>query len=574
MKIRYPIMIPLLLAFALVMIAFVWSDSQQRKTELKDSLSKVSSTVEKLIESEIRADVDVMVTALDSFTRDPELTKSFLAADRKSLSAKIYPAYQRLKTRNEVSHFYVHRLDRTNFLRMHEPEHFDDKIERKTLKDVELTGEPSFGVEQGPTGASVLRVVFPILKNGKRIGYMELGKEFQDIVRKIEAIVGLKALVFADKKAIQKDKWETRNNKSAYEVSWDFHPDQAVMASTLSKIPNELKSLQLSTTAKSGYVPENLQVFDGNQAYNVIVVPYFTRDEKKVADIVLLYDSSGLIQADHQAAVIRFSAATLIIVSLLIFFHLFLGKTEALLQRQQAHLIANSKMASLGEMAGGVAHEINTPLGAVLLNAEIVLKKAESDSPNKEEIIKRARNIVDISHRISKIIYGLKGFSRDAKDDDLQTFSIQSLVSDTLSLCGERFRNRGIQVELGESFFDQNIIGQPTQLSQVLLNLLSNSFDAVQSSDNPWIRIEVQRSSEFFEILVTDSGKGIPANIAEKVFQPFFTTKDIGSGTGLGLSISKGIMQKHGGDLIYDSSNANTRFILRFPIKIVERAAS
>lgn len=232
----------------------------------------------------------------------------------------------------------------------------------------------------------------------------------------------------------------------------------------------------------------------------------------------------------------------------------------------QEKLFASSKLAATGEMAAGIAHEVNTPLTAMVLNAEMILLENESlQSPN-EDIAKRAQTIIDIGHRISKIIDGLKGFSRDASNDANQLFPIRTLITSTLDLCRERFRNNNINVIINENDLDTLIDGQIIQLSQTLLNLLSNSFDAIQSLPDKWIKIDVAIVKQHVEMSVTDCGNGIDKDVLEKIFNPFFTTKDIGKGTGLGLSISMGIIQKHGGHLFYDKNCKNTRFVIQLPV--------
>lgn len=236
------------------------------------------------------------------------------------------------------------------------------------------------------------------------------------------------------------------------------------------------------------------------------------------------------------------------------------------LESARAQNIQSSKLASLGEMAGGVAHEINTPLAAIMLNAEIILMEAESLDPPNKAIEKYAISIGEIGDRISKIISGLKNFSRDASADENQIFSVGKLISDTMNLCNEKFKNHNIKVIIKEECLETLLNGQIIHISQTLLNLLNNSFDAIEKLKEKWISIEVAVIGKELRLSVTDSGSGIPKDIVNKMFQPFFTTKEIGKGTGLGLGISIGIIQRYGGNLIYDEEYKNTRFIICLPI--------
>ena len=181
------------------------------------------------------------------------------------------------------------------------------------------------------------------------------------------------------------------------------------------------------------------------------------------------------------------------------------------------------------------------------------------------DITKRSQVILDTAHRVAKIIRGLRDFSRDASKDERKLFTVQKLLDLTFDFCGEKFKNHKIQIDFSSDHLDQEIYGKITELSQTLLNLLNNSFDAIHGSENPWIKLEVEVVDRNILLRVSDSGHPIPQQIVEKVFQPFFTTKPVGKGTGLGLSISKGILENHGGDLFYDAEKATTCFVMQLP---------
>jgi C4-dicarboxylate-specific signal transduction histidine kinase len=235
-------------------------------------------------------------------------------------------------------------------------------------------------------------------------------------------------------------------------------------------------------------------------------------------------------------------------------------------EKAQALIINSSKMAALGEMAGGIAHEINTPLAAMILRAELMeMENEESKSPSPN-IAAGLRSIVETGHRIAKIIMGLKSFSRDARNDSSEIFLSRDLVERTVALCGERFKSYGVELRIQDDSGGAQIYGQVVQLSQVLLNLLNNSFDAVRNSKEKWIELSIKKVGDQLEIGVTDSGTGIPPAVVEKMFQPFFTTKEVGQGTGLGLSISANIVKNHSGQLIYDADHTNTCFLVRLPV--------
>lgn len=235
---------------------------------------------------------------------------------------------------------------------------------------------------------------------------------------------------------------------------------------------------------------------------------------------------------------------------------------------QRAKIQAASKMSALGEMAGGIAHEINNPLTIILTLSLQLEEWTESGEQIDPEYLKLAlKNIASTSQRIAKIVEGLRFFSRDGTHDPFQAASIKSIIQDTLSLCHERFRGRSISLTFNEVADELSIECKATQISQVLLNLLNNAFDAVNTLPEKWVKVEIIDHTDHVDILLTDSGSGISEEVKTKMFQPFFTTKEIGKGTGLGLSISKGIIETHQGSLTLEEQSKNTCFRITLPKK-------
>jgi C4-dicarboxylate-specific signal transduction histidine kinase len=236
------------------------------------------------------------------------------------------------------------------------------------------------------------------------------------------------------------------------------------------------------------------------------------------------------------------------------------------LDQERAKAVANSKMASLGEMASGVAHEINNPLTIILNRANQLKSRLCSQDFEKEWAIGELVKIENTVERIAKIIRGLRAFSRNADNDPMIHCEVNSIIDETLELCLEKFKRYGVdfRVQGSDRVFTLNC--RPSQISQVLLNLFNNSFDAIVNTNDPWIELNVSARKGVIRLRVTDSGHGIPSQIADRMMDPFFSTKEVGRGTGLGLSISKGIIEEHGGRLWFDREFANTSFVVEIPL--------
>lgn len=247
---------------------------------------------------------------------------------------------------------------------------------------------------------------------------------------------------------------------------------------------------------------------------------------------------------------------------------------ERQLEEQRSRQVAASRLASLGEMAGGMAHEINNPLAIISGYASKVRDLVGSlpTSEMNEEAIKAHARAIEIANRIeattlriASIVKGLRAISRDGSQDEKELVNAKIIIDETLSLCIEHFRNEGITLEC-EIYDDLPVRCRRVQISQVILNLLTNSFFAVSNQNRKLIRILAKRESGMVELAVEDSGPGVPLEIREKIFEPFFTTKPVGKGTGLGLSIAASLVRDHGGDIILDEGAPCTRFVMRLPL--------
>lgn len=239
-------------------------------------------------------------------------------------------------------------------------------------------------------------------------------------------------------------------------------------------------------------------------------------------------------------------------------------QTELLKQSQQK-MIAASHLSSLGEMAAGVAHEINNPLAVLSLKLELIRSEIESNKINAStfEKISGAEKMIT---RIATIVSNLRTFGRDGSHDPHNSVSLKDIIDDAVSLCGARFHHNDIDLKVAAIQPSHCVRVRSVQISQVLVNLLNNSFDAVMGVDHPRVEISVDVDQKWAKLRVIDNGCGIPKSIRDKIMLPFFTTKEVGRGTGLGLSIAKGIILDHGGTLELEDGLPHTSFALTLPL--------
>ena len=226
----------------------------------------------------------------------------------------------------------------------------------------------------------------------------------------------------------------------------------------------------------------------------------------------------------------------------------------------EEQLQISEKMASIGLLAAGVAHEVNTPLTGISSFTQMLLQGAEPDDPRTKVLEKIERQ----TFRAAKIVNGLLNLARPTQVD-AGPVDVTAVINDVLSLLEHQLRNSRIQVRKELAPVAPIVQGIEYKLQQVFLNLFLNARDAMPRGG--WLTIVTRGGEEMASIEVADTGSGIPADQLSRIYDPFFTTKDIGKGTGLGLSITYGIVQEHGGAITCDSSvGQGTRFTVRLPV--------
>ncbi|MBW2235632.1 MAG: GHKL domain-containing protein [Deltaproteobacteria bacterium] len=232
---------------------------------------------------------------------------------------------------------------------------------------------------------------------------------------------------------------------------------------------------------------------------------------------------------------------------------------------ERAARAQSEKLAGLGEMAAGVAHELGNPLAALQGRIELLETKLGSEVVASEDVGRFVGIAAELTERMVRIIRGMGSLARDASSDPFQNAQMAYLIQDVLAFSREKLRGRDIEIRLSPVDEDLWVPCREAQIYQVLINLIGNAIDAVSELPQRWIQLDVSATESTLSISVTDSGKGIPKPIRGRVMEPFFTTKDVGKGTGLGLSISESIVEAHSGTLEIDETCPNTRFVVSLP---------
>ncbi|GAB6887829.1 ATP-binding protein [Desulfothermus okinawensis JCM 13304] len=234
------------------------------------------------------------------------------------------------------------------------------------------------------------------------------------------------------------------------------------------------------------------------------------------------------------------------------------------LEERQNALLQAKKLSAVGTLVSGIAHELNNPLNNISLTAEALLEDwGELSKQEAEEMLKE---IVDESRRASSVVQNLLDFSRRKKTDITELIDIKTLIDSTIKLVKNQLMISDIQLIMDIPPNLPKIKGNEDNLKQVFINLFLNAIQAMP--DGGYLKITAREKQGYIEIGVEDSGMGMPPEVLDRIFDPFFSTKPVGKGTGLGLSIAYGIVKKHGGHIeVKSKQGEGTTFFVYLPIQ-------
>ena len=493
--------------------------------------------------------------------RDPDLREALRASDVERLLAAYGPVYAQLKANSRVTHFCFSDPGRVCLLRVHKPEKFGDRLDRLTAMEAERTGTTASGLDLGPLGTFTLRVVHPVTDKGARIGYLELGKEIEDVLARTHQDPNVEVAVVLHKDAVKRTNWEEGMRMLGREPDWGRFVDDVLVYSSLSPLPSVFNPI-ISEEDQTQGIPSGEVRFD-DRAWRVMTHLLSDASGAQVGHLILLHDVSS-INAEHRHLVWSAAGVTaLLLTVLLVFLFLLLRRTDRGIRSQQEALVTAKDAAEAANRAkstflANMSHEIRTPLNAIIGFSQLMQGDADLSQKNREHLdtINRSGEhllaLINDILEMSKIEAGRTVLASS-------TFDLHALVSDLEVMFRVRTDEKGLQFELnrGEDV-PRYVAADEGKLRQVLINLLSN---AVKFTDTGGVTARVTSTEgrddgPLVSFSVTDTGPGIAEEEQHRLFKHFEQTASgvgTGAGTGLGLAISREFVRLMGGDLTIES---------------------
>lgn len=320
-RLRSKILLPLGLVFCILLILGFSATYFIQKRALDNTISHRITNARVLFKELLKVEAEVLWSLTGSYREIKEIQTPFLAGDREKLLAVALPIFNEIKRRHDITHFYFHSLDKTCFLRVHSPERYGDRITRHTLNQAVQLEVPAYGIELGPLGTMTLRLVHPWRVNGKLIGYIELGKEIDQITPIFKHILNLEMVFTVEKKHLDRKLWvagETMLNKAG---KWDQFHDFVVVSSTFRQIPGDL-----GEEIARHFASHDKELFDANQenrTYRGGAIPLVDAAGFEIGDIFVFANYSDISSSRNLFIImILLSILTLAIFYTLFTFHI------------------------------------------------------------------------------------------------------------------------------------------------------------------------------------------------------------------------------------------------------------
>lgn len=564
-------MVPLAVVLIFIMGVFAAAILLVEAHIRDQDIAERTDAVEKLFMQKLSKDSNLMLATMRAMMTNQAIERAFRDRDRQALSVQGSSLFASLRDNHRITHLYFTDPDLINLYRFHSPDEFGDQIDRLTTLKARDRQDAVHGLELGALGTLTLRLVMPWRRDGQVLGYLEIGEEIEHLISEIQESLSVDMLVLLDKQMVSPEQWQRGQSLMKREGSWDRFATHVALAQTIDELPVALDNL----TLKKLLAGRTAEIKERGRSLHLAVVPLRDVGQRHIGDLVVIRDITALEFAFQWSIVIVTTIGLLAAMGVLGAFYLALDRVEQDYRRQHdlerqllrynaeyGRILQLEKLSALGTMVGSIAHQLNNPLVGVVNLAQLA-ERGVDDPVRTRDLLHEIR---DAGADCQAFVKRMLAFSKVSSFDSKPT-PVAGLIEDTVLLFRQT-ENRHLPVEVKLPDEPVVLMIDPILIRHALFNLLVNAARA--TSDDGAIVISVERENEpvqglpGWSLAVTDHGQGMPPEVMEKIFVPFYTTHS--DGTGLGLPVVQHVALLHGGQVSASSEPGHgTRIAIWLP---------
>lgn len=562
-----PLAVVLVFIMGVFAVAALWVEADIRDQDIAER----TAAVEKLFVQKLDKDTNLMIATLRAMMTNPSIERAFRELDRPALSRHMGSLFANLRDKHHITHLYFTGPDLINLYRFHSPEEFGDEIDRLTTIKARDRQDAEHGLELGALGTLTLRLVMPWRRDDRVIGYLEIGEEIEHLIGEIREGLAVDMLVLVDKRMVSLQQWQRGQALMKREGNWERFASHVALAQTtdrpLAALDDRiLQSLLAGRTA---------EIDDRGRSLHLAAVPLKDAGQRHIGDLVVIRDITALKSTFNWSIVAVTAISLLSAIGVLGVFYLALDRVERDYRRQHdlehqllrvnaeyGRILQLEKLSALGTMVGSIAHQLNNPLVGVVNLAQLA-ERGVDDPERTRELLGEIRSAGEDCRSFVK---RMLAFSKVSSFESKPT-PIAALIEDTVLLFRQtETRHLPVEVKLPDQAVVLSV--DPILLRHALFNLLVNAAQATSNDSAIVISLEREvdaaRGAPGWALAVSDHGRGMPPEVMEKIFVPFYTTRS--DGTGLGLPVVQHVALLHGGQVNVGSEPGHgTRIAIWLP---------
>jgi len=548
-------------------VAALWVEDDIRDQDIAER----TKAVEQLFVQKLDKDANLMTATMRAMMTNQAIEQAFQRRDRQALSRLVGPLFASLRDQHRITHLYFTGPDLINLYRLHSPDEFGDEIDRVTAIQSKERLEAVDGLELGALGTLTLRLVMPWRHGDRVLGYLEVGEEIEHLISEIHESLSVDMLVLVDKRVMSLQQWQRGQTLMKRDGNWDRFATHAALAQTVDQLPAELNE----PTLQKLLAGRTARIEDRGRLLHLAAVPLKDAGQRQIGDLVVIRDITGLATTFRWSIVAVTAISLLSAIGVLGVFYLALDRVEGDYRRQHdlehqllrfnaeyGRILQLEKLSALGTMVGSIAHQLNNPLVGVVNLAQLA-ERGVDDPVRTRELLGEIRSAgEDCRAFVKRMLAFSKGSSFESKPTPMA-----ELIEDTVLLFRQT-ENKNLPVEVKLPDEPVVLTIDPILIRHALFNLLVNAAQA--TTDDAAIVITLEREDDptrgvpGWSLAVRDRGRGMPPEVMEKIFVPFYTTHS--DGTGLGLPVVQHVALLHNGQVNVSSEPGHgTRIAIWLP---------